>query len=139
MNADEAVERRREAARWLTIGIEDARVAGACLRIDPPAAGMAAYHCQQAGEKLLKGLLIIAGVEFALTHDLNRLASVAEPFYPDAQDLFEAIRPLTIWGVAYRYPGVESVPEPFPLGTEIEQVLDVIRSLTDRLRVLVAE
>jgi HEPN domain-containing protein len=102
MNADEALARRVEAARWLAIAMEDARVAAACLGLDPPAPGVAAYHCQQAGEKLLKGFLIVAGAEFALTHDLNRLASAAEPHFPAEQNLFEALRPLTVWGVAYR-------------------------------------
>jgi HEPN domain-containing protein len=139
MNADEALERRREAGRWHAIAMEDARVATACLHIDPPALGMAAYHCQQAGEKILKGLLIAAGVEFALTNDLNRLASVAEGHYPDEQLLFEAVRPLTVWGVAYCYPGPEAEPEPPPSGTDIEQVLNVLHTLAERLRVLVVK
>jgi HEPN domain-containing protein len=127
MSADEAIARRVEAARWLAIAMEDARVAAACLGLDPP-------HCQQAGEKLLKGLLTAAGAEFALTHDLNRLASAAEPHFPAEQNLFEAVRPLTVWGVAYRYPGVEPAAEPPPIVAEIEQVLGVLRLLSDRLR-----
>ena len=44
MNGDEASERRREAAGWLAIAREDVRVARACLSLDPPARGVAAYH-----------------------------------------------------------------------------------------------
>lgn len=139
MNADEVLARQVEASRWLAIAMEDARVAAACLGLDPPAPGVAAYHCQQAGEKLLKGLLMGAGAEFALTHDLNRLASAAEPHYPAEHNLLEAIRPLTVWGVAYRYPGVEPAPEPPPLVSEIEQILGVLRLLSDRLRGLLGE
>jgi hypothetical protein len=41
MSGNEAAERNREAAGWL-------RIAWACLALDPPARGVAAYHCQQA-------------------------------------------------------------------------------------------
>jgi HEPN domain-containing protein len=58
MNGDEDSERRHEAAGWLVIAREDVRVAQACLMLDPPALGVAAYHCQQAAEKLAKGLLV---------------------------------------------------------------------------------
>jgi len=111
------------------------RAARACLRIDPPVLGVAAYLCQQAAEKILKGLLIIAGVEFALTHDLDRLASTAEPHYPEARALLEPIRRLTLWGIAYRYPGPDPVPEP-PAYSDIEQVLTTIDALAERLRAL---
>lgn len=139
MNDDDAAERRHEAARWLAIALEDARVAGARLRLDPPAPGMAAYHCQQTAEKILKGFLIAAGAEFALTHDLDRLASTAELHYPDAGAQFDAIRPLTVWGIAYRYPGPETAPEPPPSDAEIEQVLAVLQLLGERLGALLAD
>jgi hypothetical protein len=51
MNGDDVFERRREAASWLAIAREDVRVAQACLSLDPPAVGVAAYHCQKAAEK----------------------------------------------------------------------------------------
>ncbi len=48
---------RREAARWLAVAADDRRIAEACLGLDPPALGGSAYHCQQAAEKIVKGLL----------------------------------------------------------------------------------
>jgi hypothetical protein len=54
MNDHDVSERRREAAGWLAIAREDVRVAQACLLLAPPALGVAAYHCQQAAEKLVK-------------------------------------------------------------------------------------
>ena len=63
MNADDDGERRREAARWRAIAVEDMRVALACLQMEPPAIGIAAYHSHQAAEKLLKGLLIVAAAD----------------------------------------------------------------------------
>jgi HEPN domain-containing protein len=95
MNGDETAEQRREAAGWLAIAREDVRVARACLALDPPAFGMAAYHCQQAAEKLTKGLLAAAGVPFRKTHDLNELADLAAAHYPAASQVLDVIRPFT--------------------------------------------
>jgi HEPN domain-containing protein len=95
MNGDETAEQRREAAGWLAIAREDVRVARACLALDPPAFGMAAYHCQQAAEKLTKGLLAAAGVAVRKTHDLNALADLAAAHYPGARHVLDVIRSFT--------------------------------------------
>ena len=134
MNEDERAARREDAARWLAIAEEDARGARACLEIEPPAFSVTAYLCQQAAEKILKGMLVLAGVEFALTHDIDRLASQAQPHYPDALALLDAARSLTPWGIAYRYPGIEPIPEPLPNANEVGEVLAVIDRLAGRLR-----
>jgi hypothetical protein len=91
MNGDEVAEQRREATGWLAIAREDVRVVRACLALDPPAFGMAAYHCQQAAEKLTKGLLAAAGVAFRKTHDLDELADLAAAYYPPARQVLDAI------------------------------------------------
>ena len=136
MNADEALERRRETACWLVIAGDDARVAHACLQMESPVIGVAAFHCQQAAEKILKGLLIIAGADFRMTHDLDRLATITLPYYPQSQDLVEVLRPLSSWGIAYRYPGPEAIPEPLPASGEVERVLDTIDVPAGRLPAL---
>lgn len=138
MNANEAAVRRQEAARWLTVAAEDMRVARACLRMEPPAVGVAAYHAHQAAEKLLKGFLVVAAVDFRKTHDLDWLANAALPQYPDLQDTLDVLRPLTSWGVAYRYPGPEPEPEPLPPSADVGRVIDLLGELAARLRTLPA-
>ena len=49
-----AEDRRREGERWLAIARDDTRVARLCLAVEDPAVRTAAYHCQQAAEKLAK-------------------------------------------------------------------------------------
>ena len=44
---------------WLAVAEEDRRVAAGCMAMDPPLRGVAAFHCQQAVEKLLKGFLVL--------------------------------------------------------------------------------
>jgi HEPN domain-containing protein len=139
MNGDEDAERRREAARWRVIASEDMRVARGGLRMDPPAIGVAAYHSQQAAEKLLKGLLIVAAAEFRMTHDLNWLASAVLRHYPELRDSVAPLPSLNPWGVAYRYPGTEPELEPLPCSEDIEHVIELLETLAARLRALAAE
>jgi HEPN domain-containing protein len=82
MSGADEPERRREAAIWLVVAREDVRVARACLALNPPALGVSAYHCQQAAEKLAKGLLVTAAVTFRRTHDIDKLADLVASSYP---------------------------------------------------------
>jgi HEPN domain-containing protein len=138
MNGDEEPERRREAAGWLVVAREDVRVARACLALNPPALGVAAYHSQQAAEKLAKGLLVVAGVAFRRTHDIDELADLAASNYPECGDLLNQIRPLTVWGIAYRYPATEDIPEPVPDSAELHHTIGIIEQLARRLHAATA-
>ncbi len=125
-------ERAREAAQWLKIADEDRRVALSCRLMTPPAINSAAYHCQQAAEKLLKGLLVLAGVHFPKTHDLLALSQLAAPFYPEDRAILAETIPLTAWAVVYRYPGVEK--QSSPEESELDDALALITRLAVRLR-----
>ncbi len=43
-------------------------------------------------------------------------------------DYTDAVRHLSVWGIAYRYPGLEDAPEPLP---EIEELRRMIGMLTE--------
>ena len=128
---DLASERAREAVRWLQIAIEDRRVAETCIRLSPPAVNSAAYHCQQAAEKLIKGMLVVAGIHFPKTHDLLTLSKLAETCYPADVGMLAETVSLTEWAYAYRYPGMEDGPPPHE--AEIAGALDLIERLSARL------
>jgi hypothetical protein len=64
--------------------------------------GIAAYHGQQAAEKLSKGLLVLAATAFRKMHDLDELSEAAVAIYPDLVPLL--FRARTYWGFAFRYP-----------------------------------
>lgn len=95
-----------EARRWWSVSSEDLRVARACLVMDPPSLGNAAYHCQQSAEKLMKGLLVAVGVGFRKIHDLDELADVLGPHYPALVEDLDRCRPFTSWATEYRYPSM---------------------------------
>jgi HEPN domain-containing protein len=129
-------ERKREAARWLKIAGDDQAVAQMCLNMVPPTIGVAGYHCQQSAEKLIKGMLVAAGVHFPKTHDLRALADLAEAHFPSSRDLFTRSIPLTGWGYAYRYPGLEV--EPPPDAADLLSALVTIDQLVSHMRDLIA-
>lgn len=97
-----------EAKRWFAKANEDRRSAQLMLSDDPPLLDPAAYHCQQASEKLIKGLLVAAGQTIPKTHDLWRLAALVSPLYPQLAADIEAVSDLTPWGTATRYPDLEA-------------------------------
>jgi HEPN domain-containing protein len=117
-------ENRLEARRWLAIVEEDIDVAIAALRLSRR--GASAYHVQQAAEKLVKALLVLAAEPFRRTHDLDDLAARLLPVYPQFSRQAEAVRRLSVWGIAYRYPSLEDVPEPLPEVEELERMIDML-------------
>ena len=127
-----ARDRRLVALRWLAVGAEDSHIARLCLDAAEPSPAGAAYHCQQAAEKLIKGLLVLADVPFTKTHDLGRLGTLAAPAYPQQADLFVATYLFTAWAFEFRYPGPE-IPDD-PSDTELREAMVVIQRLAECLR-----
>lgn len=62
------------------------------------------YHCQQAIEKLLKGVLISNGVPIKKTHDLGFLAEMLQDYVEVDEKYLEMCDELTPYGVKIRYP-----------------------------------
>jgi HEPN domain-containing protein len=118
-------ENRLEARRWLAIVEEDIDVAIAALRLSRR--GASAYHVQQAAEKLVKALLVLAAEPFRRTHDLDDLAARLLPVYPQFGRQADAVRRLSVWGIAYRYPSLEDVPEPLPEAEELERMINMLK------------
>lgn len=125
--------RREEAQRWLRLACEDLRVASICRDAKPPALTSAVFHVQQGAEKALKGFLVLARIRVRKTHDLDVLADLAAPAYPELKELFDAARPLTVWAVAFRYPSAGDVEEVVPDVSEQEEALKVVDRLAAAL------
>jgi HEPN domain-containing protein len=133
MTDPDLLDRWRLVEGWLRHAGDDARIARGCLDLAPPAHGGAAYHCQQAAEKLLKGFLVLAGVDFRKTHDLDTLTQSLLPHFPTLRPLLTLMSLWTAWGAAYRYPG-EDEPEPEPSTEELLGALAAIGQLDTALR-----
>jgi HEPN domain-containing protein len=116
-----AHDRRLTAMRWLEAGIEDLDVARLCVEACKPFPGSAAYHCQQAAEKLIKGLLVLADIPFTKTHNLRRLGTLAEPRYSTDVQLLEAAYSFTAWAFDYRYPASDPDPPDEPTDDDYDR------------------
>lgn len=125
MNAPDPGELWEEVVGWLRVARADPRMARIGLMPDPPLCGAAAFHCQQAADKLLKGCLVLGPVDFGKTHDLDRPGRSVLARFPHLGPMVTPLRPWTAWSVAYRYPGEAGV-EPKPSVAELSAALDLI-------------
>lgn len=115
MSDRSSTERTREqcvwdtAQEWLEAADDDLACATAVLEMSPPSLRAAAFHSQQAAEKLVKCFLVRHQVEFSRTHDIGDLLESVRSVNPDLAESLWPARHLTQWAVAGRYPGG---PEP---------------------------
>ncbi|HET6466999.1 MAG TPA: HEPN domain-containing protein, partial [Geminicoccaceae bacterium] len=109
-----------------------------CLSVEPKALRGAAYHCQQAAEKMLKALLVSAGRPFRYVHDLDELADECALAWPHLEADLAGVRPLTRWATAFRYPGVGETFDHPPGPDQIESVLAPLAALRTRCAAIVA-
>jgi HEPN domain-containing protein len=119
---------------WLAVAGEDRRVAAACLAMQPPMRGVAAFHSQQAVEKLLKGYLTLAGKRSRKTHSLSQLGALATEAFPEIGDVAADAEAWSGWAVEYRYPSQRGRRKPLPEDAELRRALAVIDTLAARLR-----
>lgn len=119
---------------WLVLAEMDKRGVELLLAADPPEPGIAAFHCQQAVEKLLKGFLTLAGKRSRKTHSLAQLGAAAQASFPGIAELVSAAEGWSNWAVDFRYPSQRGRAKPRPELDELRRALEVIDSLAARLR-----
>jgi len=129
MKAADPRARRETVERWLAVADIDRQTVAACMAADPPLRASAAFHCQQAVEKLLKGFLVLAAKRFRKTHSLAQLGAAAQASFPDIAELVAAAENWTVWAVAYRYPLAEGPDEAEPDDDELHRALATIDAL----------
>ncbi len=103
---------REESARaWFETAREDEEAADVLLKADPPKNVPAAFHCQQAAEKYLKGFLAYHGGDPPYTHDLEQLLRLSREHEAALHVLHDAAKQLYPFAVEVRYPFGFSVSE----------------------------
>src|SRR6516164_4387978 len=130
MKAPDSRARWEAVNRWLEVAGVD-RNAAEALRAVPSLRPSAPFHCQQALEKLLKGILTLAGKRGAKTHELDRLGTAAARSFPEIEELVAAAKNWSDWAFIYRYPSDKAPPVPDE--NELRRALDVIDKLASRL------
>lgn len=109
---DEA--KRTIVQAWLIKAQRDLASAQRLSVGDNPLLDTAAYHCQQAAEKALKGFLVFRDVRVRKTHDLEELIMETTALTPDYAMLTGAAK--RIYATEFRYPGMRI--EPMQAGNE---------------------
>jgi HEPN domain-containing protein len=99
----ERAEALRVARRWIAKADEDIAAAERLLAVDDSLAATACFHSQQAVEKQIKALLVLAGVPFARTHDVIQLRGLLPPGLALPVPLAD-LAPLNRYAVEARYP-----------------------------------
>ncbi len=93
-----------DALRWLRYATEDLDVARVLLATVPPPARHVCWLAQQSAEKSLKAALVLDGIEFPFTHDLDALRNRLPEGWP-VRAAHPDLAELTQWAVETRYPG----------------------------------
>lgn len=98
------------ALEWSAKAESDLRAAVYLLEPRPaPPTDAVCFHAQQCAEKYLKALLVLRGIDFPKTHDIEKLsallpAALRPHLTPEEQ------RRLTGYAIAARYPGSGEIP-----------------------------
>ena len=103
------------AAQWMKKANDDLIIARhAFEHIHPKQLDISCYHCQQAGEKALKAMLIFheAVDEVPRTHDLEVLLNQCVPLNNGFEGLRDGCVALTPYATQARYPGNREITEP---------------------------
>ncbi|MGH6899755.1 MAG: HEPN domain-containing protein [Geminicoccaceae bacterium] len=137
MRAPDPRKQTREAERWFEVAAEDLRLVRAALGLKPPSYAGGTFHCQQAAEKIVKGLLVVRARRFTKTHDLARLADQCLRDWPDLRRELERCRPLTQWGIQFRYPRPDEIAECPPSITEIRGIAAELENFLSAARAAV--
>ncbi len=118
------------AAAWLAVVDDDLRQVVNNLHGPLPSLAGAAYHCQQAAEKLVKAVLVESRIPFSKTHDIGALAGLLPENHPLKAKL-ATLAKLTPYGVAYRYPAEDSweLPSAATIEAWKETIEDIRRSV----------
>jgi len=98
-------EVRQSALEWLAKARRDLQAARLMIESEEPLLDTGAYHCQQAGEKALKGWLTFHGTPVIKTHDLVHLIRECGRLDASFLEMSEMADFLSPFAVDFRYPG----------------------------------
>jgi HEPN domain-containing protein len=125
--------RRADALSWFERADKDLWCSQIDLAADPPAPEDALYHCQQAAEKALKGLLVWQDQPFPKTHDLGRLGNQAVGLDQTLESLVSEVVELTKYAWIFRYPGEADEPSAIDAGAVLRKVRAFVGAVKGRL------
>lgn len=127
------------AREWVSKAEGDYATAGRELRAtEMPNYDAVCFHARQCVEKLMKVLLIQAGVIPSRTHDLTALDQLLAPACPGWSRPAEELRFLTRAAVEFRYPGesadFQEASDSFEIATRLRGKLRSLLGVSEQVR-----
>ena len=92
----------------------------------------AAYHVQQAAEKLIKGYLTDLGIHHGFTHDIGALANLIPNANPHKADVV-ALDATTSWATQWRYPNDDPAANSPPTLADVSTWKQKVEDLTSQI------
>ena len=102
-------------------------------RLLPDLPDLAAFHAQQATEKLARAVCLHEGLPDLRTHDISRITEQLAQEHPLRKNLVK-LDSLTGAATAWRYPDAEGEFPRFPESSEIQATLEQIKSIAAEIR-----
>ncbi len=118
---------------WLAKAASDIRSAEVAAAAEPPLLSDAAFHCQQAVEKALKGFLAWHDRPFRKTHSLVELGGQCAELDGELEPLLRRAAPLTAYATEYRYPGGPDDPPAEEAADALSLAREVCRAVLARV------
>ena len=130
---------RRDFVReWLSKAETDMAATRALLEASLDDYAPAAFHAQQAAEKMLKAWMVRHQIEIPRTHDLGKLVHIIAEHDRELAHVLQDLDDLTAYAVEYRYPGSFSQVSLSEAGDVLalaeKSVRLILESLSDYLR-----
>ena len=122
-----------ETRAWFQKASNDLRAAEALHATSPPLFGEAAFHCQQAAEKALKGLLTWNGRVFRKTHNLEEVGEECVSVDSSLREIVDRAVPLSEYAWRFRYPGTPYEPPAAEARDAIATARAIVEAVLSRL------
>lgn len=120
---------RDGSGEWLDLAEQDLGAAEYLLGMRPVPVEIICYHCEQAAEKMLKGVLVHFDVDPPKTHDLVQLCKLCIGLDERFGQLADSCLELTPYGVQIRYPSNLELDE-----TDMSCALRACRKIRDLIQ-----
>ena len=117
-----------EAVQWLQRADEDIRLAEK-IAADPDFLASAAFHCQQAAEKMAKAVIVAYQTDYPRIHDLAQLGLAVATLQPELGASIAGLSGLTDWYVTPRYPGLEYRPSLQDVEITLRKLIELRRQI----------
>jgi HEPN domain-containing protein len=125
--------RAADTRAWLGKAKRDLQAAKRLLRPPRALSGEAAFHCQQAVEKALKGFLAWHDVPFRKTHYLMEIGAACIAIDATLKELVGRAVPLTEYAWKFRYPGETAAPARKEVAFALVLATEVYQAIIARL------